>query len=334
MHMNITFFMGAGASVIAGLPTTVELLQELKRNHSNDAIRLLELYPNSDIEYLLYDIEEFSRYENSLLNATLASYASRTLDEIKKNMDDLRREILHILFRLFAVSDGNIERYHSAFRHIAKTRQQSHVRIVTTNYDMLIEETCHKGGIAITDGFRLQVGGLRARWADDWEHVTESVELVKLHGSLNWRQRSDGIVKESSDFKPNEGQDLLIAPTLGNKNYDKSTIFTTLFERFKRILGDTDALVAIGTSWRDKEIAEQVKRRLNTSIKILTIGPSADSIASNVFGETTPLQIVDGRIEAKRMMAATNIYTLDEPFDKNVAKAIPHAIKTMLNISS
>ena len=334
MCMNVTFFIGAGTSVIAGLPTTVELLRELKSSHSNDSVKLLESYPNSDIEHLLHDIEEFSHYENSLLNSILASYANRNLDAIKKNMDEIRKEIRHILFRLFKVNDDNIKKYRSAFQHIVKLQQQSHIHIVTTNYDMLIEETCHKEGIAITDGFSFQAGGLRARWTNDWRYESGSVELVKLHGSLNWRQRPDGIDRESNDFMPSEDQDLLIAPTLGNKNYNKSTIFSALFEQFKRILDNTDVLVAIGTSWRDKEIVEEVKKReSNAEMKILTIGPAANS-TSKVFGQTTSLQFVDGKIEREKMVPATYIYTLNEPFGMDVAKAIPHAINLMLNISS
>ena len=312
--------------MVAGLPTTVELLQELKNNHNKDSIKFLELYPNSDIEHLLSDIEEFSRYENSLLNAVLASYAGKNLDRVKKNMDGIRGEIRHILFRMFSVRGNVAEGYRSAFRHIARMHQQSRVRIVTTNYDMLIEEACCKERIGITDGFS-QTGDLRLPWANNWEYAAESIELVKLHGSLNWRQRPDGIVRESSDFMPSEEQDLLIAPTLGNKNYEKSTIFGALFKRFERMLSDTDVLVAIGTSWRDTEIVEQIKKRLNANMKILTIGPSANSIASGVFGKTTPLHLVDDRIEMKGTVAATGIYALDERFDKSVAKAIPHAIE-------
>ena len=331
--MNVTFFMGAGASVVAGLPTTVELLQKLKNNHNKDSIALLGLYPNSDIEHLLSDMEEFSRYESSLLNAVLASYTDRNLDRVKKDMDDIRGEIRHMLFKMFAVHDDSIERYRSAFRHIARMHQQSRVRIATTNYDMLVEEACCKEGIGITDGFSSRAGGLRPFWANDWKYVAEFVELVKLHGSLNWRQRPDGIIRESNDFMPSEEQDLLIAPTLGNKNYEKSTIFGALFKRFERMLSDTDVLVAIGTSWRDTEIVGQIKKRLDANMKILTIGPSANSITSGVFGKTTPLHLVDDRIEMRVTVAATGIYTLNERFDKRVAKAISHAIEIIHDTS-
>jgi len=116
-----------------------------------------------------------------------------------------------ILTKVDFVDQGTELPAHKAFiqklgkRSVDKPR----VKVFTTNYDLCVEEASARLGVVLVDGFshsaeqrfnrdyfqhdivRRQTSGTKA------DYIEAVFHLYKLHGSVDWRRRTDGVVIRS-----------------------------------------------------------------------------------------------------------------------------------------
>ena len=194
---KITFLLGAGASAPSGIPTVNTLLTSLwkkaKKLNREDVNKLTEFCNHHDIKNI----------EDLLTAAHLSNFAARNNNVIsllnyflfpKKNDDDATlpalsqfpevdassisflQETLQILFNLLTstmiTADPNPT--HDAIVDFVKNHKG--VSVITTNYDCCIDEAFSKQGIPI-------------KYTIDSRHKKNpqnSIELIKMHGSINW----------------------------------------------------------------------------------------------------------------------------------------------------
>ena len=284
--MTSALFLGAGASVIAGLPTTSMLMDELKTKHQmNPDYSFLTEYNGSDVEILDAEIETFLNYKDTkiLSHKISAQGTSGTLEDFKKNLKDLRVDIRNLLFEKLSPEQDQIDLFIQAIKPIMDLSINIQY-VFTTNYDMLVEEACSYMGIGVVDGFRRSNDDLRAVWSNYWEPRQGAIQLLKLHGSLNWRRgQGTNVLKETTVSNHAPDDDILVRPTLIRKSYDHP-VLCQLFERFTNALQDIDAVIAIGTSFRDKAIVEQLGRHLDRQV-LLAISPDAPQDTPNAFAQ-------------------------------------------------
>lgn len=129
--------------------------------------------------------------------------------------------------------------------------------IVTTNYDMSIEESLQHSGMQIFDGFeynnakREQV--FTGKWMTDDADPESGVNLVKIHGSVDYYKLEDNtIIRDPSSVRlgrERRRQELLIYPA-GEKSIT-STPYYDLYSMFRHQLLKGDHAVALGFSFRD-----------------------------------------------------------------------------------
>ena len=97
--------------------------------------------------------------------------------------------------------------------------------VITTNYDMLVEECCSNNDIKVVDGFTRGPHSLRGTWSGQFYADGHHIKLIKLHGSLNWRKNDDDkILCENAVVSHDFAQDVLVAPTPKREEQDKRTV--------------------------------------------------------------------------------------------------------------
>lgn len=200
--------------------------------------------------------------------------------QIINDLEELRSTIRGVLLESFVIrSDyhGSIKLMYDKTRSAMKIKGSTALHVFTTNYDLVMEEYAKKTGYEMVNGFKPH-GHLRSVWDGAWTPQTErSMYLTKLHGSVNWHEDADGNVVETGGVMQRDSDhDVFIAPTEGAKDYGRKP-FPDLLRHFKESMEDVETLLVIGFSYRDAEINEIIKRRLDEGMLLISVSPSASS---------------------------------------------------------
>ncbi|CDN46549.1 SIR2 family protein [Neorhizobium galegae] len=162
------------------------------------------------------------------------------------------------------------------------------VKVFTTNYDLCVEEAASRLGVVLIDGFshsaeqrfnrdyfqhdlvRRQTSGTKADYIDGVFH------LYKLHGSIDWRRRSDGVVIRSRAGDP-ALKPVLIYPRSTKYQEAFETPYLDMFAAFQAALREPDtALLIAGFGFADDHISAPIWSALesNLSLRLILVDPS------------------------------------------------------------
>lgn len=314
--MKTTLFLGAGASAFAKMPTTKDLIGEVRDRvdretwESPDAKLLAEnvvyAHNGKDVEDLYLAIRTLIDAETQHL--AVVEYKTkaddgdgpwRKVQDISQTFDDnegttdetrgideniralkaLESSIRNTLLSSLMVKPGRLKSVASIYDELFKSVSRD---VITTNYDNVLESYCEQSGLDLVNGFEKTHIGDRRTWNDAWKGGENALRLVKLHGSITWQKDDDDAVLEIG--RPglrDSDRDVMIAPTLGRKDYSND-IFPALMSRFKTMLSETELLVVVGCSFRDPEVNEILQKRLVRSdenpdpMKLLCLDPNPD----------------------------------------------------------
>lgn len=201
--IKIIFLLGAGASAPSGIPTVNELLSELwkraKKIGRDDLDRLAEWCESRNIRNIedlltaayISNFAAKNRSVTSLLDYFLFSGGQklleeeeyyyprrRTLERSEINVSSISflQDTLQTLFGLLTSTmiSASPNSTHKAIINFIKNHQN--VSIITTNYDGCMDEALLENNIDIN----------RTIGIEKDKYNPNSVELIKMHGSINW----------------------------------------------------------------------------------------------------------------------------------------------------
>ncbi len=244
---NLTLLMGAGASKCVLNFVGKDIYEKIKKHIGNrpskqtlEKIEKMSSLPNK----INFNFEEFLSQLNILekvLSGTNVPLDKMSecfkitnglkSDELKKLIKDIQRIIISIFnvelcnsCLTAKASEENIILPHEAFfaKLLSRDPQQGRIKVFTTNYDTIIEQSLDRLRIQYFDGFSGTVNrrfdpssyDLDLYYPGDISegHVRrydKVLHLYKLHGSINWRRSNIiagdpfGIYFDSGKF-PNE----------------------------------------------------------------------------------------------------------------------------------
>jgi hypothetical protein len=213
---DIIILLGAGASVEAGIPHSVRMIEEVEAFVGTDGewseFHELYYYVRSAIYYgdgikgrtgseVLYNIErlvnaldELAKRDEHPLYPFVGAWNPKLLEVAGTNFDNvaqLKDRIVQILRSRWV----EIERYEDAeyYEGLIEFQQeyQHPLRVFTLNYDLCVEEACKQRLHALPErGFEDR------RW--DWRRFEDNpnepkeIYLYKLHGSTDWKRKPNG----------------------------------------------------------------------------------------------------------------------------------------------
>ncbi|MFU8790414.1 MAG: SIR2 family protein, partial [Methylobacter sp.] len=182
------------------------------------------------------------------------------------------------------------------------------IEIVTTNYDLVIEEAISKGNIVDNGWVGNSVRTLdMERWTDS-KNTEKTGLLTKLHGSLNWTWGSEEnqIYIGAPAFSGNHNSHVIIYP--GFKGKPSETIFQNFHSHFRKSLESSHAVIFIGFAFRDEYINDICERYITQNTITSVINPA----------------IVDLPFNSK------NTNYISEPFNKESVAAVNKFIRENL----
>ena len=279
---QIVYLLGAGASICAGLPGTIELTKQVKSSLKDESSCVFEEITQSlSVQMANPNIEDvLSELSNRLCCSDLT-------DDRRRRLQKASDEICHFINNVLRVDQST--EYHRQFvlRLVSRRRSEPSakappVQIFTVNYDLLLELACEESNLVAVNGFE---GIFRRRWNPEsfdmdigtaTDHVQKArfdrsarhIRLCKLHGSLSWYKIDGGFCEE----KPSPGDTripLIIYPS--RRKYSESICppFEGLFRRFGEIVDRSNLLVSIGYGFGDAHLDQYIFSALNNSLSLV-----------------------------------------------------------------
>lgn len=238
----------------------------------------------ADIELLLSKCLVFQQYKSSPKVRKFIRQAEAVIVELCDFLDD----------------SASLEVHEAFLRRIGR-RPTRHPRtkLFTTNYDSAFETAASRVHFTVVDGFSHTVpqefdSGYFAydlvRRDDDGSvpnFIPNVFHLYKLHGSIDWQQDDDRIVKQVSPKKP-----VLIYPRHSKFELSYESPFLDLMSRFQGALRQTEtSLLVIGFGFNDKHLTQPILSaiRSNVGLRTLVVSPSLETSENEAVGVITNL---------------------------------------------
>lgn len=140
------------------------------------------------------------------------------------------------------------------------------VNIVTTNYDRVLEYVMSYHNIPYTDGFNGKVLSIfdESKFKDK-----EIVNLVKVHGSLNWFD-VDGEIRFLSSISKDEAPKI-IAP--GKNKYQEaySSPYRELIQKADDLIKTASSFLVVGFGFNDEHLTPKIKAKVKKGTPIVLI---------------------------------------------------------------
>ena len=193
---KVTFLLGAGASAPSGIPTVDKLLTALfeksKKLNRDDLDKLAEFCEDNEIkniEDLLTAayFSDFAAKKNNVISLLNYFLFSDKNDDSKfsrrrqgSNVDtssiSFLQDTLQTLFGLLTSTMINAKPNPAHYAIAKFVSKYKNTAIITTNYDCCVDEALLSNAIKIKESIELDAN----------KNSEEGIELVKMHGSINW----------------------------------------------------------------------------------------------------------------------------------------------------
>ena len=235
--------------------------------------------------------------------------------EVVGQLEALQLSVRNHMFNAIHIDPKRFIEYERMFTQLREFAGNEHMTVVTTNYDMLVEECCSNSNIKVADGFTREPYSLRGTWPGPFSAVGYHVRLFKLHGSLNWHKNSDGkILCENTVGSHDYAYDVFVAPTPNEKNRAYAP-FNELLKHFENVLYNLELLVVIGFSFRDETLREMIKKKADDGMRVVCVSKTLDHWPKSYCQR---LHVKNGNIapieKYERKSKHSNMYAFESEF--------------------
>ncbi|NQG19953.1 SIR2 family protein [Streptococcus suis] len=312
-YSNIVFLAGAGASVVGGNPNygkTVKMIADDifgKLHDMEDLYTLEELaekckYNNGKILVEGQIESEDSPLLNSSFNledflSTLFHYRPYVSENEKETFNHSIQKILELIKENTNYTYDSKDLKHGALLNFLSSlsgKDGNKFSVITTNYDVLIEEAAAENNFVIFDGFNFtplpkfdsnmfewnlvkEVPNVNTR---EVEYKDKTFNLVKIHGSLTWeRQENGSIIRKSKDSITDTNNMVMVFPSSDKFAQSYQEPYFELFTKFQELIKRPNTLlISSGFSFADDHISKMVTQALknNSSLKLLVTDYNID----------------------------------------------------------
>ena len=305
-YSNIVFLAGAGASVTQDLNPnfgkTVKMIADdvfSKLDKSDGLYTLKELasqcrYKDGNIldkesdETETYKLSDSFNLEDFL--STLFHYRPYVPDTDKDKFNNSIKKILQLIKENTNYSYDSKELKHGKLLNFLSSlsgKEGNKFSVITTNYDVLIEEAAAENNFVIFDGFNFtpipkfdssmfewklikEVQNINTR---EVEYKDKTFNLLKIHGSLTWEKQDDGtILRKNKDSIIDTDKMVMVFPSSDKYAQSYQEPYFELFTKFQDLIKRPNTLlISSGFSFADVHISKMVIQALknNTSLKLL-----------------------------------------------------------------
>lgn len=211
------------------------------------------------------------------------------------------------------------------FRYLFQSTQRQ-LNVVTTNYDRLAEYSANSAGFGFFTGFSDGYIGRRSidessrtcRYGCTQGARSRTVQIWKVHGSVDWYALSDGRVV-CLPTPPSDGHSEPLIVTPGTSKYQRTHAepFRTVISEADRALRGASALLCVGYGFNDEHIHPKLLERIRDHGKPLVVLARSltDAAKRAIAAVISPTFLA---IECGPADAVSRVYTSSHPSGDNV----------------
>jgi len=332
LDYNLVLLLGAGASKPLGIPTSDEMVKEFLETEQAESLSPFKnqiIKEEWDIERLLRLIQHVKILGKEpnlqpLLKTTYTQRLKNKLTRLNASYEEVYDELLK--FIRIRCLDPELEKAKQIYEPLLKLGENATIKIFTTNYDTAVENVCKNLQIEFNDGFASST-------FDDYKRFYPnrlgkgSVQLYKLHGSVNWWSdiNRQVVFRLSLDLEGTKGvKTMMIYPAEIESTF--SYPFNILQSHFISSLIDAHRVIAIGHKFGDVNISSPIKALLERrNFKLNIISPDAEKTTKTVFNNHPDIEAVPEKIENWIPEGVKSISVGIKKFEKEREEAIKKA---------
>jgi hypothetical protein len=256
-----------GSAGVLRPPLDTDFFTQLRASRladDDDGQRLLEFV---EAEFGDFDVSMEAFYSQVHLHDQFVAEVPKGSRGRRRSYGWAMRRFLRLIPPLFGASIGSANcRWHDALVR----RLDAEDVVISFNYDCVIDRSLRNVGNRRWDsrsGYGVPAAGDLAAWRDHsgtGRFPKQGLRLLKLHGSLNWRQpRGGGQLELLADpYQRRDEQELCIVPPLWQKSYEARP-FHDLWVTTRRLLATRKALIFIGYSLPTTDVYTQAMLRID-----------------------------------------------------------------------
>ena len=234
---------GSGATIPFGLPSMEDLNKELK-----DKIDGFDMQ-NDNLEIELGK----EQYQDKM-------------PEIKKIIwEKVNQADISVLEKIISNNTNVFKAIETMINKFTETHPQV-VNIVTTNYDRVLEYIMSYNDISFTDGFN---GKTLSRFDDNKFKSKKIVNLVKVHGSLNWFY-IDGETRFLPSISKNETPKIII-PSKDKFKETYGSPYRELIQKSDNSIKDANSFLIVGFGFNDEHLTPEIEKKIRKGAPIVLI---------------------------------------------------------------
>lgn len=333
--MKTAFILGAGASREAGLPMSGELVDKVLEYADrckgewqpiNDAIRWAHRQMVRHVDHpwdanieLLFNILEMASAQPHLPEAAVFRQVHRPARrawrgyERLMSLPDPNPYKVNTADNVFAEACNQFRFGLAGFLTLKEPSKAIYVvplleycqrtgsSIISLNYDNVVESASDLCGIAVDDGLGQWTSKRQLSFSSD------SVRLVKLHGSLNWYEkdeRLDGGSKRRPTIVRGEFTGHPLTPRVlifgGTNKMTFRAPFPDLYAESRRIVLDADVVCVVGYSGMDPHVNQILQDwAFSADYKLYAEATFYGEVYSRIF-DVGPFHDLDTPKESRR----------------------------------
>lgn len=247
---------GSGATISFGLPSMRDLNKALKK-----------------------EIKNFDTSNNNLEDELGKKKYEENLPQIKQIIWKVVNNADVLVLKKFI--DNKTDDFNGIKSLIEKFIEPHPIvlNIVTTNYDRVLEHLLSYQDVNFTDGFDGKTLSIfnDANFKNKNKNI---VNLVKVHGSLNWFNINDEIRYLSCEIINKTPQ--IVVPSKKKFEEVSDTPYRELIQKADALINDALSFLVIGFGFNDKHLTPRIKANIKKGFPLVLI---TKKISENTFKE-------------------------------------------------
>ena len=232
---------GSGATIPFNLPSMAQL---------NDALRK--------------KIEDFNPTNENLENELGKPEYEERMPEIRKAVWDMVNQADRQVYeKLTAGNPDDIE----PIKNMIEKFQDCHpkvVNIITTNYDRILEYTMAYHTIPFTDGFS---GRDFSIFSETNFQKRDLVNLIKVHGSLNWFKIANSV-RFLSDYSEC-CESIIICPGKNKYQEASQSPYRDLIQKSDNLIQKANSFLVVGFGFNDEHLTPKIKEKMSVGTPLV-----------------------------------------------------------------
>ena len=233
----------------------------------------------------------------------------RSDNDVSSFLKDAKRIILHECSKFI---DGADLKSHKIFLHRLSRRRvrDRRLKLFTTNYDLCFERAASALGCIPVDGFSFSYPRnydprffeydivRRSRLDDGQGTYLEGVfHLHKLHGSVNWERRDDGVIVETQNPDPERA--CLIYPASGKYQQSYAQPYLESISQYMAAVRQPNTCVlVVGFGFNDDHLSQPLLSAVqsNPHLRLIIVDPGARASSANKDGNKFHKRLFDASL--------------------------------------